>query len=117
METHYVDRRVRISEPGFTIKGLPIPAISIFRFTWDEVERIEVIPMGYLRRLWLMGPSNPRTWWAFDPIRALRGRAFIIHFKKGIATFDRIGLTVSNPDQALNAIRHHAGHLLDGPED
>ena len=106
--TTYTDRRIHVDENGIAIRGIPLPKISRTICSWDEVHRIEEVPISFLRRMWLMGPTTSRTWWAFDPIRPLKGRALIIHIEDGIGPFDRIGVTVSNMDAVKSAIDIYA---------
>ncbi|MEE2788413.1 MAG: hypothetical protein VX589_13805 [Myxococcota bacterium] len=109
----YTDRRIQVDETGITIRGLPIPKLSRLQCQWEELARIEEVPIGLLRRLWLMGPGTSRTWWAFDPFRPLKGRALIIYMVTGVGPFDRVGVTVSDTNAALSAIESYASNLVE----
>ena len=114
--TAYIDRRLAVDESGVTIRGIPLPKLSRVTLTWNEISRIEERPIGFLRRMWLMGPSTPTTWWAFDPARALKGRALMIHLLEGIGPFSCIGVTVNHMELALAAFEAHAPNLLSKQE-
>lgn len=110
----YDDGKVKIDGNSVKISGVLLPKVSWIHMTGEEIEKIDVVKLGFLDRFRIQGTWDLSTWWCFDIKRPKYTEGFKIYLKKPIGPIKAVGFTTEDINKAKRIFRENFDELFTG---
>lgn len=110
----YDDGKVKIDGNSISISGVLFPKVSHIHMTSDEIEKIDVVKLGFLDRFRIQGTWDLKTWWCFDIKRPKYREGFKIFLKKPLGPIKAVGFTAEDINKTKRVLRENFDELFTG---
>jgi hypothetical protein len=110
----YDDGKVKIDGNSIKISGVLIPHFSNIHMKPEDIEKIDVVKLGFLDRFRIQGTWDLRTWWCFDIKRPKYNEGFKIYLKRPLGPIKAVGFTSEDINKTKRILRENFEELFTG---
>lgn len=110
----YEDGKVKIDGNSIKISGVLIPKFSNIHMGPEDIDRIDVVKLGFLDRWRIQGTIDLKTWWCFDIKRPKYREGFKIFLKKPLGPIQAVGFTSEDIVKTKRVLRENFEEIFTG---